>query len=85
MEPNYSTVGGDVISAGFSNLYYPRGDRTWAFFGENVMISSIERTASTVTQEFVLRHLTIGPKGKNSATQTDQQSVDQSIAALNKS
>jgi len=63
MEPNYSTVGGDIISAGFSNLYYPRGDRTWTFFGENVMISTIERTASTVTQEFVLGHLT--SKGKN--------------------
>ncbi len=63
MEPNYSTVGGDVVSAGFSNLYFPRGDRTWTFFGENVMISTIERTASTVTQEFVLGHLT--SKGKN--------------------
>ena len=63
MEPNFSTVGGDIISAGFSNLYYPSGDRTWTFFGENVMISTIERTASTVTQEFVLGHLT--SKGKN--------------------
>ena len=63
LEPNYSTVGGDIVSAGFSNLYYPRGDRTWTFFGENVMISTIERTASTVTQEFVLGHLT--SKGKN--------------------
>lgn len=77
LQPNYSTVGGDVISAGFSNLYYPRGDRTWAFFGENVMISSIERTASTVTQEFVLRHLTFGPKGKDSTPNQDQQVVDQ--------
>ena len=30
------------------------------------MISTIERTASTITQEFVLRHFTSGPKGKNS-------------------
>ena len=73
MEPNYSTVGGDIISAGFSNLYYPRGDRTWSFFGENVMISSIERTASTVTQEFVLRHLTFGPKSKNSSPPDPEQ------------
>ncbi len=65
-EPNYSTVGGDIISAGFSTLYYPRSDRTLTFFGENVMISTIERTASTITQEFVLRHFTSGPKGKNS-------------------
>jgi hypothetical protein len=65
-EPNYSTVGGDIISAGFSTLYYPRADRTLTFFGENVMISAIERTASTVTQEFVLRRFTSGPRGKNS-------------------
>jgi hypothetical protein len=66
-EPNYSTVGGDIISAGFSSLYFPRSDRTWMFFGQNVMISTIERTASTITQEFVLRHFTSGPKGKRSA------------------
>ncbi len=71
MQPNYSTVGGDIISAGFSNLYYPRNDRTGEIFGENVMISTIERTASTVTQEFVLRHLTFGPKGKKSAPPAD--------------
>lgn len=73
MEPNYSTVGGDVISAGFSDLYYPRVDRTGKIFAENVMISTIERTASTVTQEFVLRHLTFGPKGKDSTSDPDQQ------------
>jgi hypothetical protein len=64
-EPNYSTIGGDMISAGLSNLYYPRADRTWMIFGQSVMISTIERTASTVTQEFVLRRLTSGPKGRN--------------------
>jgi hypothetical protein len=72
MEPNYSTVGGDVISAGFSNLYYPRIDRTGRIFAENIMISTIERTASTVTQEFVLRHLTFGSKGRSSAPDPDQ-------------
>ena len=77
IEPNFSTVGGDIISAGFSNLYYPRGDRTWTFFGENVMISTIERTASTVTQEFVLGHLT--SKGKNRHQRLHRRAV---IAAL---
>ncbi len=72
LEPNFSTVGGDIISAGFSNLYYPRGDRTWAFFGENVMISTIERTASTVTQEFVLGRFTSKGKNKHRAS-TDTQ------------
>ena len=71
-EPNFSTIGGDLISAGFSILYYPRNDRTWTFFGENVMISTIERTASTVTQEFVLRHFTTGPRGKNAASKNRQ-------------
>jgi Carboxypeptidase regulatory-like domain len=71
-EPNFSTIGGDMISAGFSTIYYPRNDRTWTFFGENVMISTIERTASTVTQEFVLHHFTTGPKGKHAASQDSQ-------------
>ncbi len=68
-EPNFSTMGGDVISAGFSSLYYPQADRTWTVFAENVMISTIERTASTMTQEFVLRHFTSGPKGKKGTSQ----------------
>jgi len=68
-EPNFSTVGGDVISAGLSNLYYPQADRTLMVFGENVGITTIERMASTVTQEFVLRHFTSGPKGKKAAAQ----------------
>ncbi len=71
-EPNISTIGGDMISAGISTLYYPSEDRTFMFFGENVMISTIERTASTVTQEFVLRHFTSGPKGKHAAQQDTQ-------------
>jgi hypothetical protein len=71
-EPNFSTIGGDMISAGFSTLYYPREDRTVTFFVENVMISTIERTASTVTQEFVLRHLTTGLRGKKSTPQETQ-------------
>lgn len=63
-EPNFSTIGGDVISAGLSNLYYPQSDRTRTVFAENVGITTIERMASTVTQEFVLRHFTSGPKSK---------------------
>jgi Carboxypeptidase regulatory-like domain len=72
-EPNYSTVGGDIISAGFSDLYYPRIDRNGKIFAENIMISTIERTASTVTQEFVLRRLTFGAKGRKSTPDADQQ------------
>ncbi|MGA2570396.1 MAG: carboxypeptidase regulatory-like domain-containing protein [Terracidiphilus sp.] len=71
-QPNYSTVGGDVISAAFSNLYFPRKDRTGMVFLQNIWISTIERTASTVTQEFVLRHFTSGPKGKGGTTEDDQ-------------
>lgn len=65
LQPNYSTIGGDVASAALSNLYYPRSDRTEGMLVENVLISTLERTAATLAQEFVLRKFTSGPKAKN--------------------
>jgi hypothetical protein len=64
-QPNYSTVGGDVISSALSNLYYPKSDRGGGLVVENVLTSTAERTVSTVMQEFVLHKFTFGPKGEN--------------------
>ena len=65
LQPNYSTIGGDVASAALENLYYPRSDRTGSMVVEEVSISTLERTASSLLQEFVLRSFTFGPKAKN--------------------
>jgi hypothetical protein len=63
LEPNYSTVGGDLISSAFSYAYYPASNRTAGLFYENFLVDTAERTVSTVVQEFVLRKLT--PSARN--------------------
>jgi hypothetical protein len=65
LQPNYSTVGGDFASSALENLYYPRADRTGAWVAEEVGISTLERMAASLAQEFVLRKLTSGAKAKN--------------------
>jgi len=65
LQPNYSTIGGDLASSALENLYYPRADRTGSWVAEEVAISTLERTASSLVQEFVLRKFTSGPKNKN--------------------
>ncbi len=65
LQPNYSTIGGDIGSSALENLYYPRSDRTGSMVVEEVSISTLERTASSLLQEFVLRKFTFGPKAKN--------------------
>ncbi len=57
-QPNYSTMGGDLISASLSNLYYPPSNRGAGLVFSNFAIGTAERGLSTVLQEFVLRKLT---------------------------
>ena len=64
-QPNYSTVGGDLISASLSNLYYPRSNRGASLVFSNFAIGTAERALSTVLQEFVLRKLTPAAKREN--------------------
>jgi hypothetical protein len=58
LQPNYSSIGGDLISSALSNAYYPKSNRGVGFTFQNVGISTAERTLSGVVQEFVLRKLT---------------------------
>ncbi len=64
LQPNYSTIGGDLASSALENLYYPRSDRTGSMVAEEVSISTLERTASSLVQEFVLSKFTSGSKAK---------------------
>jgi hypothetical protein len=57
-QPNYSTLGGDVASAGISNLYYPRSDRGVGLVLGNFAIGTAERIGTNLAQEFLLGRFT---------------------------
>lgn len=65
LQPNYSSIGGDLISASISNAYYPPSNRGASLVFENLLLSTGEREVSSVVQEFVLRRLTPSAKGRN--------------------
>jgi len=65
LQPNYSSVGGDLSSAALSNLYYPAADRGTGLVFQNLAITTGERMLSTMVQEFVLGRLTERKRLKN--------------------
>jgi hypothetical protein len=58
LEPNYSSIGGDLGSAALSNTYYPASNRGTSLLFQNFLIATGERMLSSVLQEFVLHRLT---------------------------
>lgn len=65
LQPNYSSIGGDLISSALSNVYYPPSNRGAAFTFEGVAIATAERTVSSLIQEFVIRKLTPSARRQN--------------------
>jgi Carboxypeptidase regulatory-like domain len=63
LQPNYSSVGGDLASAALSSAYYPASNRGAGLVFENLTISTGERMLSSLIQEFLLHRFT--PKAKN--------------------
>jgi hypothetical protein len=63
LQPNYSTIGGDLASAALANAYYPESNRGPGLFLGNFFIATGQRALANVAQEFILRRLT--PKAKN--------------------
>jgi hypothetical protein len=61
-QPNYSSIGGDLISSAISNTYYPQANRGASLVFENLALSTGERAVSSIVQEFVLRKLTPSAK-----------------------
>jgi hypothetical protein len=57
-QPNYSTIGGDLVSAAISNAYYPASNRGVGLFLGNFLIGTGQRAAANLAQEFILRRLT---------------------------
>jgi len=57
-QPNYSSVGGDLASSAIANSYYPAPDRGTAAILSSFAISTAERVAASVAQEFILGRFT---------------------------
>jgi hypothetical protein len=54
-QPNYSSLGGDLASSAISNLYYPQSNRGVGLVFTNFGISTAERVATSLAQEFLLK------------------------------
>lgn len=62
LEPNFSSVGGDLAAASISNAYYPATNRGPNLVFENALITTGARMVNSLVQEFVLRKFT--PKAR---------------------
>jgi hypothetical protein len=65
LQPNYSSLGGDLGSAALSNLYYPASNRGAGLVFSNFLLTTSERMLSSVLQEFVIGRITTRQKAKN--------------------
>jgi hypothetical protein len=65
LQPNYSTIGGDLASAALSNAYYPASDRGARQTFETVIINTAERMFTALAQEFIVGRFTSKGKPKN--------------------
>ena len=57
-QPNYSSLGGDLASAGLANLYYPPSSRGAGLVFTNFGLGTAERVLAGLAQEFVLARFT---------------------------
>jgi hypothetical protein len=65
LQPNYSSIGGDLSSSALSNLYYPPSNRGTGLVFQNFFVTTGERILSSLVQEFVLGRITARQKLKN--------------------
>ena len=56
-QPNYSSLGGDLASSAISNAYYPESNRGVGLVFTNFALSTGERMAASLAQEFLLHRL----------------------------
>ncbi len=62
LQPNYSSMGGDLATAAISNAYYPESNRGAGLVFTNFLIGTSERVGASLAQEFLLRKLTPNAK-----------------------
>jgi len=58
LQPNYSSMGGDLISGAISNAFYPTTNRGAGLVFDNALIVTGGRMVDGLIQEFLLRKLT---------------------------
>jgi len=58
LQPNYSSLGGDLAASALSNLYYPRSNRGAGLVFGNFAIGTAERIGASLAQEFLLGRFT---------------------------
>jgi len=58
MQPNYSSMVGDLASGSISNFYYPQSNRGAALLFQGFLVTTGVRIANGLAQEFVFRKLT---------------------------
>jgi len=58
LQPNYSTIGGDLGSAAIANAYYPASNRGLGLVFGNFLIGTGQRAAANLAQEFILNRVT---------------------------
>ena len=68
LQPNYSTLGGDLGSSALSNLYYPQSNRGASLVFTNFAIGTAERMFSDYAQEFILSKFTSRAKSKDTTS-----------------
>jgi hypothetical protein len=56
--PNYSSMGGDLATAGLSNLYFPGTNRGAGLVFGNFAIGTAERIGASLAQEFIIGKFT---------------------------
>jgi hypothetical protein len=57
-QPNYSSIGGDLISSAISEAYYPQSNRSGRLVLDNALIAGGGRMVNGLVQEFVMRRFT---------------------------
>ena len=58
LQPNYSSLGGDLASSALSNAYYPQSNRGVSLVFGTFAIGTAERMLSGIAQEFILPRFT---------------------------
>lgn len=62
LQPNVSSIGGDLAAGALTNAYYPAADRGAGLLFQNFLITSSGRMMNAALQEFVLRRFTPGAR-----------------------